>query len=501
MRERVRSVVGSLRLVGPDVERLLDAIEQPAALCTLDTRPLAGNTAFEQACGSLDALEADAPLVNEEAARDALAAGRIWQGVSVAADGNVTLVPLKTSDGAVGACIALLPDRDSALERERLKSQLEQLRRTDSLGRLAGGIAHDFNNMLAVILNYVDLADRRTGPGAPASDAIRHIRDAAERSSELTQQLLALNRRPPGEAPLVDVNHAVASLEPVLVSTLGEGIEYRTELAEGLWPVRLSRPQLQRILLNLAANSRDAMSGSGSFSVRTANVEVDSLMAARHEDFLPGRYVELEAADSGPGMPEEVAAHIFEPFFTTKEVGVGTGLGLSIIYGIVKQAGGHVSVWSRSGSGTRFSIYMAAHDDSSLPPPKKSERRRVILVVDDERPLRRAVARMLADSGYTVIQAADGSEALEVLAQRGAVVGMVLTDVLMPRMSGVEFARQLAVQYPSVEVVFMSGYAHDLISSSGIDPARMLYLQKPFTKQELLDALEQAWQRVVEAGK
>jgi len=491
---------GSLRLSGADIDRLLDSLEQPAALCTVDARVLLVNPAFERAYSS--ALDPELPLVSSAAARDAVCAGHIWQGTS-ALSGTATLVPLRSADGTVGACLALLVDTQKELETTRLKGQLEQLRRAESLGQLASGIAHDFNNMLAVILNYVKLAERRLASGAAAVDALHHIRDAAERSALITQQLLALGRAPACDAS-VDVNAAISSLEAVLRGTLGEHIIYRVEFDEQLWRARLASAQLQRILLNLAVNSRDAMPDGGTFRMRTANVQVDASQADRYEGLSPGRYVQIEIGDTGPGMPRDVADHIFEPFFTTKGEGVGTGLGLSIIEGIVKQAGGHISVWSREGSGTTFTLYLlaeAARPTQPSPSPDQSAGKRTILVVDDERPLRRAVARMLADSGYVVLQASDGLDAAELLQEWEGPVDLVLTDVLMPRMSGVELVKRLAEQYPSIESVLMSGYTHGLISKGGLEPARLLFLQKPFSKEELLEKLELAWERAAAAER
>ncbi len=478
-------------MFGADIDRLLESVSQPAALCTLETRVLLLNPAFERVHGG--ALDPEQRLVGDDAARDVLLQGRIWQGDSVL-PGTATLVPLRSHDGVVGACLALFADTVAEREWARLRMQFERLRQTESLGRLAGGIAHDFNNMLAVILNYVDLAERNLESGAKATDALHRIRDAAERSADITQQLLALSRPPTGEAAAVDVNAAVSSLEAVLSATLGEQIEYRVELGEGLWHVRLARAQLQRILLNLAANSRDAMPHGGTFSVRTANTQIDA--SAASGGLVPGRYVRLEIGDTGPGIPEEVVAHIFEPFFTTKEAGVGTGLGLSIIEGLVRQAGGRIVVRSEEGRGTTFCVYLPADDvGTTQPSPALESRPRSILIVDDERPLRRAVARMLADSGYVVEQAADGQAALELMQGRDEPVSILLTDVVMPRMSGVELARRLAGKYPSVQVVYMSGYTHGLISKADLESGSLLYLQKPFTKDELLELLEQAWKR------
>ncbi len=486
-----------MRLFGADFDRLLDCLEQPAALCTLDTRVLIVNPAFEKAFGG--ELDASRPLVEDDTVRDALSGGRIWQGPSELAD-VATLVPLRSAEGDVAGCLALLPDARAAREHVRLRAQLEQMRRATSLGQLASGIAHDFNNMLAVILNYVGLAERLAESGADPSDALGHIRDAAERSADITQQLLALSRGPAGKAEAIDVNAAVSSLGPILVSTLGDSIEYRAELDEHVWPTRLARTQLQRILLNLAANARDVMPDGGTFSVATANVQVDAELASRYEDLAPGRYVQLEVRDTGSGMPEDVAAHAFEPFFTTKEVGAGTGLGLSIIRGIIKQAGGHISVWSREGRGTRFSLYLPTESaaDAAESGQRLAERRR-ILVVDDEGPLRRAVARMLAESGYDVVSATDGIDALELLELQDEPIDLVLTDVLMPRMSGVELASRLAVSHPFASIVLMSGYAHGLISQGGLDPDELLFLQKPFAKAELVERLETAWARAAAA--
>lgn len=402
-----------------------------------------------------------------------------------------------TSGRRLGLSVVTDVTAQKQVEREhaRLAAQLEQVRRIESLGRLAGGIAHDFNNMLAVILNYAELALKKLPPDSPAVPAIMQVCEGAQRSSELTRQLLVLSRRQVLDPEVTSPVAVIECLRPALAATCGPTVDVQIELSPDTWKVGLGRSQLEQILLNLAANSRDAMPDGGSFAVRTANMMLDEASARGQGELKPGRHVQIEVRDTGCGMPEDVAAHVFEPFYTTKNVGDGTGLGLSIIYGIVTQAGGQVTLRSETGRGATFTLWLPAVDvrPGATPPPPAADTRpppHRILVVDDEHLLRRSVSRMLAESGFVVLQAADGASALDVL-DGADPVDVVLTDVVMPAMNGIELAQRVRERHGALPVVFMSGYAYDAIRAHGLDPANVRLLQKPFTKAQLLQRLEE----------
>jgi signal transduction histidine kinase/CheY-like chemotaxis protein/PAS domain-containing protein len=367
----------------------------------------------------------------------------------------------------------------------------------ENLGRMATGFAHDFNNMLSVIDASAELALRRIDPGAPGREQLLQIRDAAQRSARLTKQLLALGRGAHTSPELLDINAVVFGLEQLLSVVLTERIELVTELAAPSAHVRIARSRLEQVLLNLAVNARDAMPEGGRFTLRTYALRPDLELATVP---LPGSSrspgeplagdaegvcsaVMLEVSDSGMGMSAEVAARIFEPHYTTK--GAGSGIGLAIVDTVVTEAGGTVALHSEPGVGTTFFIRLPCEQASrvSRPPSVRPHRSRV-LVVDDEAPVRRAVAKMVAQNGFDVFVARDAGEALDLLGRER--VDLILTDVVMPGMSGVALAEVAAERFPGVAVVFMSGYAHDVILERGLDPSSMIYLQKPFTRLELL---------------
>jgi two-component system, cell cycle sensor histidine kinase and response regulator CckA len=375
---------------------------------------------------------------------------------------------------------------------EQLEQQLQRVRRLESVGQLAGGVAHDFNNLLAVILNFaefaLDEADRESGLYAD----IDQIRRAAERAAALTRQLLVFSRREQVQVRVVDVNEALASTEEMLRRTIGEHIELRSDPAPDLWPIRAGGGQLEQVLVNLAVNGRDAMPGGGRLTIRTRNTEVVPPELPR------GRWVQLTVEDTGTGMHANVAAQAFDPFFTTKPKGEGTGLGLASVYGIVSQAGGEVRLDSQVGRGTTVSIWLPAAEGSPEVPAAgggavaPSGHGETILVVEDEAQVRALTSRILSQHGYRVIQAANGQAALKECASRPEHIDLVVTDVVMPVMSGAELAERLLDVRPDTKVLYMSGYTSDVVLQHGPPGSNVAVLEKPFSAQALLSRVRQS---------
>lgn len=417
-------------------------------------------------------------------------------------DGLTTLLmeafPVWGSDGEISAVAAVSVDISERIrfenENRRLGSELEGARRLEALGGLAGGVAHDFNNLLAVILNYAVLAREEVADTSVIAEELDEIRNAAERAAELTRKLLAFSRQERLESRVLDLNSVVADSEWLLRRTLGEDIELWVELGDSLWPVEANATQLENVLLNLAVNAAHAMPQGGTLSIRTENV---TLTGAGSPVTPPGRYVRLSVSDTGSGMTEEEAARAFEPFFTTKPTGEGTGLGLATVYGAVRQAGGTVDLRT-DGRGTRVTTYLPASDDevTSSPPPAPATRAgdgQDILVVEDEPSVRRMVHRILARAGYSVREASP-MEALEACASPDTPVHLLLTDVVMPSISGSELAARARELCPDLRVLFMSGYLDEAKLASPIHEMGPL-LGKPFSPEQLLHAIEGALER------
>jgi PAS domain S-box-containing protein len=372
-----------------------------------------------------------------------------------------------------------------------LEAQLRQAQKMEAVGQLTGGIAHDFNNILMAIVGYTDflLAEIKASP-ALAED-VQEIRKAADRATVLTRQLLAFSRRQVLVPQLLDLNALVVEMGKMLHRLIGADVGLRTHLAEDLGTVRADPGQLEQVILNLALNARDAMPAGGTLNIGTANVELDQSYVETHPYVTAGRHVLLWVSDSGVGMSREIMSHLFEPFFTTKQRGKGTGLGLATVYGIVKQSGGHISVYSEPGKGSTFKIYLPRVDEAAqaivVPtrqPPVGG--RETILVVDDDDSVRALVRRILGEHGYAVFDAASPAAALESVRAASRHIDLLITDVVMPGQSGRELADELTAALPGLKVLYMSGYTHDAIVHRGVLDPGIHFVSKPVTADVLL---------------
>jgi two-component system, cell cycle sensor histidine kinase and response regulator CckA len=368
----------------------------------------------------------------------------------------------------------------------------------EAVGQLAGGIAHDFNNLLTAILGYAQLLSERP-LGEAALSEVAEIGRAADRAATLTRQLLAFSRQQVQKISVFVLNDVVTSTEGMLARLLGEDILVRKDLAPDLGRVKADAGQIEQVLVNLAVNARDAMAKGGTLRIETRNVELDGAYVAAHPAGTPGPYVMLAVGDDGCGMDAATQARIFEPFFTTKPVGKGTGLGLATVYGIMKQSGGFVWVYSEPGSGSTFRIYLPRVEDpvtdrpvSGTPrraPPKGTE---TVLLVEDDDLVRRFVRDVLERNGYSVYEAASGPEAVNVARPNAGSIQLVLTDVVMPEMSGTVLRRRLETLGVTAPVLFMSGHPSDAVAMRGVDVPGAQLLQKPFTPADLLFKVRRA---------
>src|SRR5579862_2874024 len=371
---------------------------------------------------------------------------------------------------------------------KQLEEQFRQAQKMEAVGRLAGGIAHDFNNMLSVIIGYSELLQEQFEAG-PARKAVDEVKKAAERAAALTRRLLAFSRQQVLNPRVLSLNTVLDNLGKMLRHMIGEDIELVFKLGPSLGNVRADMVQVEQIVMNLAVNARDAMPQGGRLIIETNNVDLDAIFASTLS-VNPGSYVALAVSDTGSGMDSATMLRIFEPFFTTKEPGKGTGLGLSTVYGVVKQSRGSIRVYSEPGKGTTFKIYLPRVDETATEDTPKAEFSLVrgnetILVVEDEEALRGLVASVLEGSGYTVLQASQASEAIQIAEQHGK-IDLLLTDVVMPRASGHELAKNILAAFPNLKVLYMSGYTNDLIIEQKAFTSDGLLLEKPFTKESLL---------------
>jgi len=396
--------------------------------------------------------------------------------------------PLKKPDGTFLGIMSMAQDvtdfRRMEMERQTKEEQLRQAQKMEAVGQLAGGIAHDFNNLLTAINGYADITLRRLPEIDPLRQNVGEIRKAGLRAASLTRQLLAFSRKQVLQAKILDLNEVVQDIDKMLRRLIGEDIDLVTLPLPELGKVKADPGQIEQILLNLVVNARDAMPRGGKITIETDNAYLDGIYAARHLSVQPGNYVRLSVSDTGVGMDEKIRSQIFEPFFTTKGPGKGTGLGLSTVYGIVKQSGGSIWVYSEPGQGTTFKIYLPRVDEvTELDEPTNTQTVRgtgTILLVEDEAMVRDLSKAILEDHGYNVLVAENGIEALRVCKDIEEPIDLLITDVVMPEMSGRELTEEFAKLCPQTKVLYMSGYTDDAIVRHGILEQEMPFLQKPF---------------------
>ncbi len=381
--------------------------------------------------------------------------------------------------------------KKSEEEKRRLQEQLVQAQKMEAVGQLAGGIAHDFNNLLTAITGYSELLLGELPPEDLRRSHAEEIRKAGERAASLTQQLLAFSRRQVLEPKVLDVNILVSDIERMLRRLIGEHIELKTRKASDLWKVKADPGQIEQAILNLVLNARDAMPSGGTLAIETSNAPLDESFTRSHVPTQPGPYVCVAVSDTGVGISDEVKARLFEPFFTTKERGKGTGLGLSTTYGIIKQSGGYLWCDSEVGRGTTFRVLLprveepVAQTEERKPLPPIHPGDETLLLVEDEPEVRSLVQRILKTQGYTVVTAANPDEALAVAREFKGPIQLMVTDVVMPGMSGLQLAERLAPMRPDMRVLFMSGYTNDAIGHQGVLDPGTAFLQKPFTPNAL----------------
>jgi len=385
-----------------------------------------------------------------------------------------------------------ITDRKQAEQALReTEDQFRQAQKMEAVGRLAGGVAHDFNNMLSAIIGYSDLMLMGVKEGDPMHSDIGNIKKCADQAVGLTRQLLAFSRKQTLQPKVLNLNDIVTGTESMLRRLIGEDIDLVTSFSSDLGRVKADPGQVEQIVMNLAVNSRDAMPDGGKLTIETADVELDEEYARLHADVTPGPHVMLAVTDDGSGMDQETQARIFEPFFTTKEMDKGTGLGLSTVYGIVKQSGGNIWVYSEPGKGTTFKIYLPRVEEAAekIERPKAVSLRRgteTVLVVEDEDAVRELVCRILQVSGYKVLEAPHGGEALVIAEQHEGAIDLIITDVVMPHMGGRELAERLAKMRPGIKVLFTSGYTDNAIVHQGVLDEDTAFIQKPYTVSSLL---------------
>jgi two-component system cell cycle sensor histidine kinase/response regulator CckA len=381
---------------------------------------------------------------------------------------------------------------------QRVQEQLHHAQRLEAIGRLAGGIAHDFNNLLSVVLGYSSSIAAELAPEHPVQADVEEIRRAGERAAELTRQLLAFGRRQVLEPRVLDLNEVMTRVERMVRRVLGENIELVTVPQPSLWLVKVDPGQIEQAILNLVINARDAMPNGGALTIETCNVEFDKDYAAAHIGASAGSHVVLAVSDTGAGIPKGVQPRIFEPFFTTKEVGKGAGLGLATVFGIVKQSGGHIWFYSEVGQGTTFKLCLprsneplAGQDQRAEPPTAAPRGHETILLVEDDPQLRAMARAILVRQGYQVLDAPDAAEALTMSARFSGEIALLLTDVVMPKMSGRDLARALLETRPRTKVLYMSGYTDNAIVHNGVLDPGVHFLQKPITPDALARKVRQ----------
>ncbi len=433
--------------------------------------------------------------------------GRTWKGrlVNKGKDGTLyteeaSISPVRDASGRILNYVAVKRDITEFLrtevEQAKLQVYFQQAQKLESVGRLAGGIAHDFNNMLSVILGYGEILFDKLHPGDPLRDDVKEIMKAGRRSAALTRQLLAFSRKQTLQPEVLDLNTVIRNTEKMLGRLIGEDIELKLALSDEINRVMADPGQIEQVIMNLSVNARDAMPRGGKLILETANVALDETYAKSHANVHPGKYVMLAVTDTGYGMDKETLTKIFEPFFTTKEMGKGTGLGLATVYGIVKQSGGNIWVYSEPGRGTTFKIYLPqtlAEQESKTGAVEKETPKgggEHILVVEDEDSMRKLAETVLSRLGYKVSVAANGGEALLLMETKGLKPDLVITDVVMPYMSGKELVNRLQRNQPDLKVLYMSGYTDNAIVHHGVLDPGTAFIQKPFTIRGIAEKVQ-----------
>jgi PAS domain S-box-containing protein len=377
-------------------------------------------------------------------------------------------------------------------ERRNLEEQLRQSQKIEAIGRLAGGVAHDFNNLLTAMLGYSEILLSRLSPEDSLRSEVEEIRKSALRAASLTSQLLAFSRKQVLQPKVINLNSIVVDMEKMLRRLIGEDIELKTITPSDLGNIMADPGQIEQVILNLAVNAKDAMPQGGKLIIETANISLDQKYASRHTSAKPGEYVMLAASDTGYGMDQETVTRIFEPFFTTKGPGKGTGLGLSTVYGIVKQSGGNIWVYSEPGKGTTFKIYLPLvklradqYVQQAAAGDKYYQGTETILLVEDEESVRNLVRRILSQQGYTVFEALNAQQALKIAQSHRANLDLLLTDIVMPGMTGLGLAQRMLQFHPEIRILYMSGYTDSAVLQQGWLESGSYFLQKPFTPEAL----------------
>jgi signal transduction histidine kinase len=412
---------------------------------------------------------------------------------NLTADGKVIRcqwfnTPLFEDDGRFAGILCLAQD---ITEKVAMEERFRQAQKLEAIGSLAGGVAHDFNNLLTIINGYADLVQATLPADSPTAELVREISQAGDRATGLTRQLLAFSRKQVLEPKVLQLNAVVAETTKMLQRLIGEDVDLHTSLDPGLDRVKADPGQIEQILINLAVNARDAMPRGGKLTIQTANVELDETYVESRSDVRPGRHALLSVSDTGSGMDETVKSRIFEPFFTTKEAGSGTGLGLATVFGIVKQSGGHIAVYSEPGLGTSFKIYLPVVDELASSTTAPTEQAALvqgvetILLAEDEPALRALTRHVLQLHGYKVLEAENGTAALRAAEGYDGPIHLLVTDVVMPAMSGRQLAEALVVLRPEMRVLYLSGYTDDAVVRHGVLHAETAFLQKPFTPSGL----------------
>ena len=411
----------------------------------------------------------------------------------------------KTLKDAEGNIVGLLVIGQDITERKRaeealreIEEQLRQAQKLESIGRLAGGVAHDFNNLLTTIIGYSELISMEKDLNDTTREGVQEIKNSAESAAALTQQLLAFSRKQVLQPQVIDLNRLITKLDKMLMRLIGEDIDLTTKLDSNLGKIKADPGQVEQVIMNLVVNARDAMPDGGTLIIETQGLYLDESFHQQHPEVTPGNYVLLAVSDAGQGMDEETQAQVFEPFFTTKEAGKGTGLGLSTVYGIVKQSGGFIWVYSEPEQGTTFKIYLPQLTGTKKQQESLREKKEpmggteTILLVEDEESLRKMAGRILEGYGYSVIEAKNGIEALEIATKGDRLkIDLLVTDVIMPKMGGKELAGKLTEEYPRLSVLYISGYMDNAIAHHGVLDKGLSLLQKPFSSRSLAEKVRE----------